>query len=150
MGVLAVTTVAGSGIRYAAPAAAVTILAVAAHKLLLAWRSLLALIVATILFVPIKRYSLPANLPFNLELYRLVVAAVVLIWILALLADPRITVRKSGLEAPLAFFTLAIFLSVVANKTRSLHLESTVIKAFTFFLSYLLVFYLVVSVARRA
>src|SRR5438270_589543 len=150
MSVLAATAVSGVGVRYSAPAAALAVIFVAGHRFLLAWRSLLTLIVATILFIPIKRYTLPAGLPFNLEFYRVVVAGVVLIWVLALLADPRIALRKSGLEAPIFFFVIAISLSLIANRSRVVPLESTVIKAVTFFLSYLLVFYLVVSVARRA
>lgn len=150
MSVLAATAVSGVGIRYAAPAAALVVVFVAAHRVLLTWPALLTLIVATILFVPIKRYTLPANLPFNLELYRLVVAVVVLIWLAALLIDPRVRLRKSGLEAPIFFVLVVILLSLIANRERSLQLEPTVIKAFTFFVSYILVFYLVVSVVRRA
>ena len=39
------------------------------------WQHLLAALILVILLVPIRRYSLPADLPFQLELYRLFVAA---------------------------------------------------------------------------
>ena len=41
------------------------------------WPHLLGGLILVIMLVPIRRYSLPANLPFQLELYRLVVAALV-------------------------------------------------------------------------
>ena len=50
-------------------------------------------------FIPIKRYGLPGNLPFDLEPYRLLVGLVIAAWfVLALLIDPRVRFRKAGLE----------------------------------------------------
>ena len=66
----------------------------ALHHSLLRWHSLLGLIVVVVLFIPIGRYHLPGSLPFNLELYRVVVALVVLIWLTSLLIDRRVTLRR--------------------------------------------------------
>ena len=72
---------------------------------LLQWRALLASMTLIILFVPIRSYSLPASLPFNLEPYRLVVALVVGLWLASSLVDPRVRLRRGGLiDRPLAVF----------------------------------------------
>jgi hypothetical protein len=113
------------------------------------WRSLLALIVLVVLYIPIRRYTLPASLPINLEIYRVVVLVVLLLWLAALLVDPRIRLRRSGLDAPIVFFLVAILLSLIANVHRVSDVGGDVIKVVSFFLSYVLVFYLVVSVTRR-
>ena len=66
------------------------------------WRHLLAGLILVILLVPIRRYSLPADLPFQLELYRLFVAVLVVGWIGSLLVDRRVRLRRTGFEGPLA------------------------------------------------
>ena len=43
---------------------------VAWHQAVLRWPAVVALILSIMLFVPIGRYSIPVNLPFDLELYR--------------------------------------------------------------------------------
>src|SRR5689334_13123161 len=65
--------------RYALPIMIVLVCGVvfaAAHRWLLAWRTMLGAIILVILFIPIKRYELPVNLPLQLEPYRLLVLAV--------------------------------------------------------------------------
>src|SRR6266576_2676395 len=74
--VLVYTVVGGHAVQVVAPITAVILLAAIAYKRVLAWRSLIVLIILVILFIPMKRYSLPASLPFNLEPYRLLVAFV--------------------------------------------------------------------------
>jgi hypothetical protein len=129
--------------------AAILIVAIA-YRRLLSWRWLLALIVLVILFVPIKRYTLPASLPFNLELYRLLVAFVAIGWLTSLLIDPRVRIRRSGLDAPLMWFFLLVFLSLLANSGRVASVSGEVYKKLLFFASFFLLFYIVVSVVRRA
>jgi hypothetical protein len=114
-----------------------------------ALHSLLALTILTILFIPIKRYTLPGGLPINLEMYRVVVALIFVVWVGALLVDPRIRLRRSRLDGPIFLFVCAILLSLGANLGRIDAVGGDAIKAVSFFLSYILVFYLVVSVARR-
>ena len=136
-------------VKVTAPALGLVVLIAVAHKQLLAWRSLLGLVMIAILFVPIKRYTLPGGLPFNLELYRLLVAIAFVGWLMSILVDPRVRIRASGLETPLFAFLLAVALSMIANKTRIDSTGSVPFKQLSFLLSYVLVFYLVVSVARR-
>jgi hypothetical protein len=52
------------------------VLAVVASRSLLSWQSLLTLILLVMLFIPIRRYTMPGGLPFELEPYRALVALV--------------------------------------------------------------------------
>jgi hypothetical protein len=114
-----------------------------------ALHSLLALTILIILFIPIKRYTLPGGLPINLEVYRVVVALIFVVWLAALLADPQTRLRRSRLDGPIFLFLFAILVSLGANVGRFDAVGGDALKAVSFFLSYVLVFYLVVSVARR-
>ena len=102
-----------------------------------------------ILFVPIGRYTLPAELPFQLELYRVVIALVAVAWLSSLLIDPRTRLRSSGTEAPVAAFLIAILMSILFNLPRVESVSSFFDKSITFFLSFFVVFYIVVSLVRR-
>lgn len=125
-------------------------IAAVAYRSMLKWRVLLATTVLVILFVPIKRYSLPGNLPFELEPYRLVVAIIIALWIAALLVDPRARLRGHGFEAPMLLIVISVVGSVLANGPRiaELNVDAEVNKGLTFFLSFWLVTYLIVSVVR--
>jgi hypothetical protein len=123
----------------------------AAHAWLLSWRTMLGAIVVTILFIPIKRYELPVNLPMQLEPYRLLVLGVGAGMLASLLIDSRLQLRKTGLDAPLAMLTVAMILSVL---TRSGHilgegLGKYSFRSISFFATYLIVFYLVTLAVRR-
>ena len=147
----AAVAVVGAGIARGpeiATALALVIALATLHRQLLSWRSLLCLTVLVILFVPIKRYTLTASLPFNLELYRLVVAFLVFGWLTSLLVDPSVRLRASGFEAPLMAFLCLLFLSLVVNRTRVNEVGADVVKSLTFFASFILVFYVVLSVVR--
>jgi len=114
------------------------------------WESLVALLIGVIFFIPIKRYTLPASLPFNLEPYRILVAAIVAVWLVALLVDPRVQLRRSGYDGPIVSFLLVALFSLVVNpgRLRQPGVSVEAIKTLTFFLSFVLVFYFVVSVVR--
>jgi hypothetical protein len=118
---------------------------------LLAWQTQVAALVAVVMFIPIRRYTLPASLPFQLEPYRLLVALIAALWVTSLLIDSRVRLRRTGLEGPLAAVMLAMFCSVVPNAGRisELGLQSYVIKTLTFFATFLVVYYLVTSVVRK-
>ena len=118
------------------------------QRVLLAWPTLLGFILVLILFVPIRRYTVSGNLPFDLEPYRIVIALVLACWFCALAADPRVRWRRTGFEVPLGALLLSMLLSMAANVERVSAVSSLVVKNFTFFLSYLLVIYFVVSVVR--
>lgn len=120
------------------------------YRTLLLWQSQLVFLLLVILFIPIKRYELPGNLPFDMEPYRAVVIVVMAGWLVSLLVDPRVRIRHSGMGGPLALIALASLFSVVVNPTRidELMVGGEVVKSLMFLASYLLVFYLVVSVIR--
>jgi polysaccharide biosynthesis protein PslJ len=120
------------------------------YKTLLRWHALLTMMILVILFIPIKRYELPGNLPFDLEPYRISVALVMAGWLISLLVDPRVRVRGSGLEGPLALIAFGSFASVLVNGPRidELGVDADVVKGLMFLLSFLLVFYLIVSVTK--
>jgi O-antigen ligase len=71
-------------------------------------------------------------------------------WLAALLVDPRVRFRGSGLEVPIFLFVCAALGSVVFNDARitELDVHTEVTKQLTFFASFLLVFYLILSVVR--
>ena len=117
--------------------------------LVVPWRWMLAAIVLVVLLIPIRRYSLPGQLPFELEPYRLLVAVVVVCWATALLVDRRVRARATGLEAPLALFAVALFGSVLANPDRVADVGSILSKKLAFLVSFVVFLYLVVSVVRE-
>jgi hypothetical protein len=123
------------------------------HRTLLAWRTLLGTVVVVVLVIPIKRYELPVHLPLQIEPYRLLVGAVGAALVGSLLIDPKLRLRRTGLDGPL----LALFVATAASVfTRSGHildngLTGDVGRACMFFASYVVVFYLVtVAVTRRS
>lgn len=127
--------------------AAVSIFAVG-YRSLLTWHCLLAITIGLILFVPIRRYTLPGELPFELEPYRLAVMLILAGWLCSLLVDPRVRLRRSGYEGPIALIVIAIMGSILTNPGRVAAVESDVIKKVTFFASFLILFYLMVSVLK--
>jgi polysaccharide biosynthesis protein PslJ len=130
------------------PLAVMTSLLAATHKSVLRWRSLFMLLIAVILFIPIRRYILPASLPFQLEPYRLLVAFIAFGWLTSLLIDPRVSIRSTGYELPLAVFLGAAVMSLVLNPDRVSEVAPVLTKALMFFVSYLVVMYIVPSVIR--
>lgn len=119
-----------------------------AYRSLLRWHSLLAGIIVVILFIPIRRYHLPADLPFDLEPYRLVVALVLAGWGTSLLIDPRVRLRRSPLDGPILLILFAAAASILANPARVNETSTNVVKSVTFFVSFVLLFYLIVSVTK--
>lgn len=122
--------------------------AVVVRRPTFSWKRVLVALVLVILFVPIRRYEFTGDLPFQLEPYRLLVALIFAGWAASLLTDPRVRLHRSGFEGPLALLVGAALMSIVANPTRLDAYEPIVLKAFTFFLSFVVVFYVIVSVAR--
>jgi hypothetical protein len=118
------------------------------QRVLLAWRTMLGLILLIILFIPIRRYTVGGSLPIELEPYRIVIALVLACWFCALAADPAVRWRRTGLELPIAALLVAMLLSMVANISRVNAAGTLVVKNFTFFLSYLLIVYFIASVIR--
>ena len=119
---------------------------VQARSLRISWVLIISSLVAVVMFIPIRRYSLPGALPFELEPYRLLVAVVITGWVAALLVDTRVTLRPTGLRGPLFLLTFAVLASLAVNPANVTEEHTQVIKSLTFLLSFLLVLVLIVSV----
>jgi len=117
------------------------------HEEILKWQNLLAAIIAVILFIPLRRYTLAVNLPFQLEPYRVAILIVALLWFASLLIDPAVRLRRSILDAPLMIVVLIAFASIAVNTGRvtSQNLGSTALKSVTFLLSFAIVFHFITS-----
>jgi polysaccharide biosynthesis protein PslJ len=138
--------------KQVAPAVALTIAATLMAGKLLSWRALVASTIAVILFIPIRRYAMPGHLPFQLEPYRLLVALIAVGWLASLLVDQRVRLRGSRLlNAPLLAIVLAAATSIIVNghRVNALGVGSVAAKKLTFLVSYIVVFYLILSVTRR-
>jgi hypothetical protein len=118
------------------------------QRVILAWQTMLGVILLVILFIPIRRYTVGGGLPIELEPYRIVIAVFLACWFCALAVDPRVKWRRTGLEAPIGALLLAMLLSLVANMTKVNAAGALVLKNFSFFLSYVLVMFFVASVIR--
>jgi polysaccharide biosynthesis protein PslJ len=143
---LATTVVVGRGVQ---PVAAVLILFsafVAWHRWMLTWYALLGFVLAVVLFVDASRYSLAVDLPLGLELYRVAVALVLLLWASALLVDPNVYIRRTPLDGPVALIVGASLASIIVNLGRVAPLAGAVLKSLTLFLSFVILFYFVSSV----
>ena len=135
-------------------AAAVALLLLAAAtvgstRLALQWPALVLGLLLVILFIPIRRYVLPGGMPFQLEPYRLYVMLLVGGWLLSLLVDSRVSTRRTGFERPIVFLVAVTLASELANPTRVGSLATPVLKSLSFFLSFVFVVYVLVSVIRK-
>jgi hypothetical protein len=119
-------------------------------KGLLTWQTQVSALVLVVMFIPIRRYTLPGALPFQLEPYRLLVASIAALWIASLLVDRRVRMRRTMLDGPLVGALLAYLLSIAPNTTRISEqgLTSYVVKTLTFFISFVIVYYVITSVVR--
>jgi O-antigen ligase len=149
LAVLAAAVAGGGPTTQAAGLVVVATLAAVVPFLFVGWSRVLAALILIILFVPIRRYSLPGNLPFELEPYRVLVAALLLGWFASLLADPRARLRKTGFEGPLILIVGSALGSIATNPDRVAQLSSIVDKKLMFFLSFVLVLYVTASTIRR-
>jgi O-antigen ligase len=131
---------------------AIGIVFTAVQSWLLQWRVLLAFLFLVILLIPMKRYALlPGALPFKIEPYRLLITGIAVAWLLSLLAEPHMRIRKTGLSVQLLGFFAATLISEAVNIRRigDLGVGSEVLKATTFLTSFVVVVYLVSSLVTR-
>jgi O-antigen ligase len=150
--VLAAGVVGPSGPPSGPVVMSITLIAIiaAGHRTLLQWRMLLAGLILVILLIPIKRYRITADLPFELEPYRIAVMLIAAGWIASLLIDPRVRLRPTGFEGPLVLVVLAAVGSVMTNGAHisELGVDDKVLKSLTFLASFILILYLIVSVVK--
>ena len=146
---LSVAVASGADVKKSAPVFLLILLVLGWSRWWTRWRHLVALLLLIILFIPIKRYDLLVQLPFDLEPYRIFVAVLVMAWLGSLLlADPSIRLVKSGLEWPFFLIVGSALCSIALNPERVDRVGSDVTKQLTFFLSYFFVFYIIVSAVR--
>lgn len=112
---LAAAAVLDKGAANAAALLVLVSVLAAAHRFILRWDVLTAIVLVVVLSIPIKRYGFAADLPFDLEPYRIVIALVVGLWCVSLLIDPNVRLRRTAFDAPLLLFGLAVVASVALN-----------------------------------
>jgi O-antigen ligase len=122
--------------------------ALIAGSRMLTWRNLFLLLLVVILFVPIRRYTLSSSVGFQLEPYRLVVLVILVLWLVSLLIDPRVRLKRTGFEKPLLSIVVVTVASILINTGRihDLGVQSIVTKKLTFFLSFIVIVYFIASV----
>jgi hypothetical protein len=130
-------------------ACVVALVIVSYQSFLLSWQTMLGAILVVILFIPIRRYTVAAGAPIELEPYRILIAVVLGCWFLALAADPDVRWKVTGYGPPIAMLWLGILASIALNLGRVNEMSDFVLKQITFFASYFLVLCFVVSVVRR-
>jgi polysaccharide biosynthesis protein PslJ len=110
------------------------------------WANMAAALILLIWFVPIRTYSLPVDLPFNLEPYRLFLLALVFAWLIGLLAG-RSRLSAAGHAYPLILLTAVLFATQIVNfdEINPVTGEPEAIKSLSFFLSFVIAFLLVTS-----
>ena len=149
LAVLSFTVLSARGVEVLAVSLALISIAAATRPTVVAWDRLIALILVVVLFVPIGRYQLPGSLPFNLELYRVVVALCIFVWAASLLVDPRVHLATTAFDRPLALIVVCVLASEITNPGRVGAYGSHVIKALMFFSSFILVYYLTATTLKR-
>lgn len=117
----------------------------------LTWPNALLAFVAVLWLVPIKTYSLPVNLPFELELYRLVILALTAAFVVSSMATKR-SVEAYTASKPLFVLAAAALASQVVN-ARTLNApvatDNQALKSISLLLSLIVVFLLVSSTLDR-
>jgi hypothetical protein len=148
LAVLTFTVAAGLPVQIVAPVVCLVVGIAVTYRFALSWRALVGFLIGVILFIPIRRYTLPVQLPFNMEPYRLVVIVVAAGWVVSLLVDPRVRTRPTGFRAPLLLFTFGALGSIIANPALVNTVQSHVIKQLSYFGSFVIVLCLIASVVR--
>ena len=149
LAVLSVSTLSAREVEVLAVLLALAAIATAVRRTDVTWERIIALILVVVLFVPIGRYQLPGSLPFNLELYRVVVALCVLVWAASLLVDSRVRLVSTPFDLPLALIVGCVVASEITNPGRVSAYSSYVVKSLMFFLSFILVYYLTATTLKR-
>jgi hypothetical protein len=150
LAVLTAIVVAGGPTKLLAPVLLLVVVLALAWPALTPWPRLLATLVVVILFIPIRRYSLPLNVGIQMEPYRLLVALIVAGWVTSLLIDKRVRLRRTGFEGPIVLQFVTVVASLAVNHARFASVQSIAIKQVSFLFSFFVVVYVVVSVIDRA
>ncbi len=110
------------------------------------WRTGIVALIVVIWLVPIKNYRLPVDLPFDLEVYRLLIMALVLTWLASAAAHGgQLRAGGHGKAAVLLAATTIGALVININTIRDAGLQTEALKSVSFSLSFLLAFVLICS-----
>jgi O-Antigen ligase len=118
---------------------------IAGRNVLLAWPTLVGSLIAVIMFIPMRRYTIAGGLPFALEPYRVMVAMIFPAWLASAMIDGNTRIRPTGFEAPAFCYGLVVLLSLVTNPGRVAQLSTEVLKSMTFLASFFALMYLVAN-----
>jgi polysaccharide biosynthesis protein PslJ len=112
----------------------------------LSWQGAVVALVLVIWLIPIKSYKLPVNLPFNLEIYRFVIIALLFAWVLTV-ARGSARLDAAGHGKPLVVLGIVAVTALLVNRDAitAAGLETQAVKSLSFFVSYLIVYLLVTS-----
>src|SRR5579864_1808811 len=115
------------------------------ERRLFTWPRAVVTLVAVIWLIPIKSYSLPVKLAFNLEPYRLLIIVMGIALVIAAMSG-RTRFSAAGHGRPVAAMVVVAIIALVANHAAidAAGMQTQAIKSFSFFLSYSIA-YLIVS-----
>lgn len=85
------------------------------RKLVFNWTGAFIVLLAVIMFIPVRYYALPIPIGFALEPYRLVIVLMVVAAIVALMIDPTFVWRPAAFGWPLGVWVATSLLSIAAN-----------------------------------
>jgi polysaccharide biosynthesis protein PslJ len=113
------------------------------------WKAGIVSLILVIWFIPIKKYRLPVDLPFDLEPYRLLILLLGFLWVLTFISG-RATVSAGSQRAPLILLAVVSIGALIMNIGRisDAGLQTQSIKSLSFFLSFLVAFVLISSALR--
>jgi polysaccharide biosynthesis protein PslJ len=113
------------------------------------WAMAVAGFVLAIWLIPIKRYRLPVDLPFELEVYRVLIAAALVLFTASVLGG-RARFSAAGHGKPVALFAAGLLASQLVN-LRAINeagVQDISLKTFAVYVSYIVVFVLVTSMIQ--
>jgi hypothetical protein len=107
-------------------------------------------LVAVIWLIPIKRYKLPVELPFNLEVYRLLILGLTLALAVGILSG-RARLSAAGHAKPVLVLAVCALAAQLVNlhQISAAGLQTQSLKSLSFFLSFLVAYLVVCSSIHR-
>ena len=113
------------------------------------WPNALAALLTIIWLIPIKLYTLPVDLGFNLEVYRLFLLILVFAWVVAGI-NGTAKVDTVGHTWPFLLLTIGALATQITymRGVESDLLQTEALKTVSYFLSFLIAFLLIASIVR--
>ncbi len=114
------------------------------------WVDLLKIYLAILFLVPKASYKMLGGLPMDIDPSRVFATLLLFLWLSLLLIDPSFKIKRTGLEAPLFAFLFFLFVTIVLNLDLYTFNElSASLKSVLLFLTYIFVFYIIVSTTKK-